>query len=281
MAYLLDSVQVINSPDVESCLRHSFWVGFTPKGWGVLPIRRLSCLYAPANCRGGVKNKRRHKHPGPLWFLGRMLVSISATLFLLQISLATPLLDGVVESWLQVADESTMEAPRYIVVLGGGGIPSDTGFMRTYYGAKHSISFPDATVIVALPADEDPETNSVGRMKDELVLRGVLETSILMETEGKNTHEQAEMIRAMLGPGAIDDPVHIVTERSHLRRSVLCFRKAGFSRVFGIGTHNTGAEADIGAGTFLRYTLWTNLQLQIRVLREMIATGVYKLRGWI
>jgi len=228
-----------------------------------------------------MKSKRRHKHAGPLRFFGRTLVRISAALFLLQLVLATPLLNGVVESWLKVADEDAMGIPEYIVVLGGGGIPSDTGLMRTYYGATHSISFPDATVIVALPADEDPETNSVGRMKDELVLRGVLETSILMETEGKNTHEQAEMIRAMLGPGAIDDPVHIVTERSHLRRSVLCFRKAGFSRVFGIGTHNTGAEADIGAGTFLRYTLWTNLQLQVRVLREMIATGMYKLRGWI
>jgi uncharacterized SAM-binding protein YcdF (DUF218 family) len=174
-----------------------------------------------------------------------------------------------------------MEAPRYIVVLGGGGIPSDTGLMRTYFGARHSIAFPDATVIVALPADEDPETSSVGRMKDELVLRGVPASSILMETEGDNTYEQAERIRAMLGPGVIDDPVHIVTEPTHLRRSILCFRKAGFSRVFGVGTRNTGAEADLGSGTFLRYTLWTNLQLQIRVLREIIATGMYKLRGWI
>jgi len=200
---------------------------------------------------------------------------------LLQIALATPLLDGVVESWLQVADAGTMDDPRYIVVLGGGGIPSDTGLMRTYYGARHSNSFPDATVIVALPADEVPETSSVGRMKDELVLRGVPESSILMETEGRNTHEQAEKIKAMLGPGVIDEPVHIVTERTHLRRSLLCFRKAGFSRVFGIGTLNTGAEAEIGAGTFLRYTLWTNLQLQIRVLREIIATGMYRLRGWV
>ena len=228
-----------------------------------------------------MKSKRLYKHQGPLWFLGRILVSISAALFLLQLALATPLFDGIVESWLQVSDPGAMEDPRYIVVLGGGGIPSDTGFMRTYYGAKHSISFPDATVIVALPADEDPKTNSVGRMKDELVLRGVPESSILMETEGRNTHEQAERVRAMLGSGVIDDPVHIVTERTHLRRSLLCFRKAGFSRVFGIGTHNTGVEADIGAGTFLRYTLWTNLQLQIRVLREMIATGMYKLSGWI
>lgn len=228
-----------------------------------------------------MKSKRCQKQPGPLRFFGRTLVRISAALFLLQIALATPLLDGIVESWLQVADAGAMDAPKYIVVLGGGGIPSDTGLMRTYYGARHSISFPDATVIVALPADEDPETSSVGRMKDELVLRDVPASSILMETQGRNTHEQAERIRAMLDPGALDDPVHIVTERPHLRRSVLCFRKAGFSRVWGIGTHNTGAEADVGAGTFLRYTLWTNLQLQIRVVREMIATGVYKLRGWI
>ena len=228
-----------------------------------------------------MKNKRRHHHSGPLRFFGRTLVRISAALFLLQIALATPLLDGVVESWLKVDDAGAMETPKYIVVLGGGGIPSDTGLMRTYYGATHSMSFPDATVIVALPADEDPKTSSVGRMKDELVLRGVPASSILMETKGRNTHEQAERIRAMLGPGASDDPIHIVTERSHLRRSVLCFRKAGFTRVFGIGTPNTGAEADVGAGTFLRYTLWTNLQLQIRVFREMIATGVYKLRGWI
>ncbi len=213
--------------------------------------------------------------------MGRVLISISATLFLLQIALATPLLDGIVESWLQVSDAGTTEDPRYIVVLGGGGIPSDTGLMRTYYGAMHSISYPDATVIVALPADEDPETSSVGRMKDELVLRGVPESSILMEAEGRNTHEQAERIRAMLGSGVIDEPLHIVTEPTHLRRSLLCFRKVGFSRVSGIGTHNTGAEADVGAGTFLRYTLWTNLQLQIRVLREMIATAMYKLRGWI
>lgn len=233
------------------------------------------------NFRNDMKSKQRHRHRGPLRLFGRTLVNISAALFLLQIAMATPLLDGVVESWLKIADGGVMETPKYIVILGGGGIPSDTGLMRTYYGAKHSISFPDATVILALPTDDDPETSSVGRMKDELVLRGVPASSIQTETKGQNTHQQVERIRAMLGPGAIDDAIHIVTERSHLRRSVLCFRKAGFSRVFGIGTPNTGAEADLGAGTFLRYTLWTNLQLQIRVLREMIATGMYKLRGWI
>ena len=228
-----------------------------------------------------MKSRRFENFPGLPGLLGRILISISAMLFLLHIALATPLLHRVVERWLEFDTAATMEAPGYIIVLGGGGIPSNTGLMRTYYGAEHSLAFPDATVIVALPADEDPETSAAGRMKNELVMRGVPAASILMETEGRNTHEQAEKIRAILGPSAIDDPVHIVTEPTHLRRSVLCFRKAGFSHVSGIGTYNTGAEADIGAGTFLRYTFWSNLQLQIRVLREMIATGIYKLRGWI
>ncbi len=228
-----------------------------------------------------MKSKQHHKHEGALWFFGHTLVRIFAVLFLLQIALATPLLDGIVESWLHVDGTGAMGSPEHIVILGGGGIPSDTGLLRTYYGAMHSISYPDASVIVALPADESPETSSVGRMKDELVMRGVPASSILMVTKGKNTHEQVERIREILGTDSIDDTIHIVTERSHLRRSILCFRKAGFTRVSGIGTYNTGAEADMGAGTFLRYTLWTNLQLQIRVLREIIATGVYKWRGWI
>jgi len=221
------------------------------------------------------------KQMGPLRVIGRTLVRLCAALFLLQVVLAIPPFDGIVESWLEVPDTGAVDAPKYIVVLGGGGIPSDSGLMRTYLGAVHSIAHPEATVIVALPADENPEVNSVGRMRDELVMRGVPPSSIRMETRGRNTHEQAVNIREMLGPAALDEPIHLVTERTHLRRSILCFRKAGFVRVSGVGTYNTGAEADIGPDAFLRYTLWTNLQLQIRVLREMIATALYKSRGWI
>jgi uncharacterized SAM-binding protein YcdF (DUF218 family) len=222
-----------------------------------------------------------YKYLVPFRFLWRTLISVSATLFLFQIALATPLLDGVVKSWLQIGNEGAIETPKYIVVLGGGGIPSSTGLMRTYYGAKHSRAFPDATVIVALPADEEPELSDVGRMRDELVLRGVPAASILMETAGRNTYEQAEGVRTLLGPEAADEAIHIITEPSHLRRSLLCFRRAGFTNVSGVGTYNAGTEADIGPDTFIRYTFWSNLQLQIRVVREVIATGVYKLRGYI
>jgi len=210
-----------------------------------------------------------------------MLLRVCAALFLLQVLLAIPPFDGIIKTWLKLPNADAVGAPKYIVVLGGGGIPSDTGLLRTYFGAAHSIAHPEAIVIVALPADENPEVNSVGRMRDELVMRGVPSASIRMETRGRNTHEQANNIREMLGPAALEETLHLVTESTHLRRSVLCFRKAGFRRVWGIGTHNTGAEADIGGGTFLRYTLWSNLQLQIRVFRELLATGLYKLKGWI
>ena len=221
------------------------------------------------------------RQSGPLRRIGRRLLHVCAALFLLQLLLAIPPFDGIVETWLEVPDAGDAGAPRYIVVLGGGGIPSDTGLMRTYFGAVHSIAHPEAAVIVSLPADENPDESSVGRMRDELVMRGVPPGSIRMETRGRNTHEQAVNIREMLGPAALDEPVHLVTERTHLRRSILCFRKAGFQRVRGVGTYNTGIEADIGGLGFFRYTLWSNLQLQIRVFRELIATGVYKLRGWI
>lgn len=228
-----------------------------------------------------MRGERLTKRPGPLRALGRTLVRLCAALFLLQVVLAIPPFHGIVEAWLEVPDTGNVVAPKYIVVLGGGGIPSDTGLMRTYFGAAHSIAHPEATVIVALPADESPEISSVGRMRDELVMRGVPPSSILMETRGRNTHEQAVEIREMLGAGALTATVHIVTDRTHLRRSVLAFRKVGFEQVSGIGTYSTGAEADIGPGAFLRYTLWSNLQLQVRILRELIAAVLYKSRGWI
>lgn len=228
-----------------------------------------------------MRTEQLAKRRGPLQVTGLMLVRVCAALFALQVVLAVPPFDGVVQGWLDMPDAGAVVDPKYIVVLGGGGVPSDTGLMRTYFGAAHSAAHPEATVIVALPADEDPEVNSVGRMRDELVMRGVPPASIVMETRGRNTHEQARNILEMLGRSALDDPIHIVTERTHLRRSILCFRKVGFAQVWGIGTYNTGAEADLGVGTFLRYTLWTNLQLQIRILREMIATALYKSRGWI
>lgn len=186
-----------------------------------------------------------------------------------------------VARWLACAAETNTVPPRIVVVLGGGGIPSESGLIRTYYAAELREKHAGLQYVVSLPSDGDPSTNSVGRMRDELVLRGVPVKSIRMEFAALNTHEQAINIAKLLGPAALTSEVRIVTSSLHLRRSLGCFRRAGFTHARGTGAVNTGAEADPGQGTLLRYAFWANLVSGVDCLREGCALLVYKVRGWI
>lgn len=185
-------------------------------------------------------------------------------------------------NWLKETPEQSIAPPDYIVVLGGGGIPSESGLMRCYSAAELYEEYPKAQYIVSLPADDDPEKSSVGRMKQELIMRGVPSTQIQMEYKGRNTHEQAVEIAKMLGEeGRLTQTTLIVSSPYHLRRALLCFKKQGFVLLRASGATSTGAEADMGAHTNLRYAFWNNLHLGIDIIREGIALQVYKLKGWI
>jgi uncharacterized SAM-binding protein YcdF (DUF218 family) len=186
-----------------------------------------------------------------------------------------------VTDWFACSEIVADLNPRYVVVMGGGGIPSGSGLIRTYYAARAGAGNRRTRFIVALPADTDPEAASVGRMKDELMLRGVPPQAILLESEGVNTHEQAENIRRMLGKAAADQSVLVVTSPSHARRAVLCFRRAGFAAVSALPAYGVGAEADLGAAVHLRYGFWGNLELESRLAREAVALLYYRVRGWI
>ena len=172
-----------------------------------------------------------------------------------------------------------MRDPDVIVVLGGGGIPSESGLMRCFYGAQTARAYPRARVIVSLPADGDPETSSVGRMRDELVMRGVERGRISLEHDARSTHEQSEAIAGLLRdqPGV---KVLLVTSEYHIRRSLLAFRKAGLN--VGTEVYDTMApEAGMGAFTSVRYYFWYNLTNSITLAREVIAMTAYRLRGWL
>lgn len=190
-------------------------------------------------------------------------------------------LPGFVGRWFGAPAREASVAPQYVVVLGGGGIPSESGLIRTYFAAELYRKHPGAVFVVSLPSEGNPETNSVGRMRDELVMRGVPATSIRMESAALNTHEQAVNVARLLGPDAQRVQVRIVTSPWHMRRAIGCFRKAGFQLVGGAATFNTGAEADPGSGTLLRYVFWANLTAGIECLRESAALLVYQLHGWI
>jgi uncharacterized SAM-binding protein YcdF (DUF218 family) len=183
--------------------------------------------------------------------------------------------------WLEMPEIAPRETPRNLVVVGGGGIPSGSTLLRTYYAAQYGKNLTGTTFIVSLPADGDPETSSVGRMRDELVLRGIPSSAIRMEYRGLNTREQAVNVQRLLGHEALDQPILIVTSGYHMRRAVSCFRKLGFTRVAGLLASDIGAEAEIGPWGWLRYGIWGHLEREIRVLRELAALATYRLEGWI
>jgi uncharacterized SAM-binding protein YcdF (DUF218 family) len=211
----------------------------------------------------------------------RSLLMLLGVLFVAQIGLAfTPWLSPL-HRWLAAPEYAVERTPAWVVVLGGGGIPSESGLIRTYYAAQIGTNLPHATFIVSLPADDDPERSSVGKMRDELVLRGIPAAAVRMEHRGRNTHEQARYIREMLPESARDEPVLLVTSPSHFRRSVLCFRREGFREIGSLAARGVGVEADLGGGVPFRYVFWSRLAAQVDAVRELCALCYYRLRGWI
>lgn len=183
--------------------------------------------------------------------------------------------------WLCAREAASNRAPDWIVVLGGGGIPSESGLMRTYAAAAYARLRTGAVIVVSLPAEGDPETNSVGRMKRELVMRGLPAERIRMEYRARDTHEQALALAAMLGTNALERPVALVSSSFHLRRALLSFRKAGFRDVIVVPTDAKPHEGDPGPGARWRYGVWENLAASILYTRELVGLAWYKLRGWI
>ena len=216
--------------------------------------------------------------------LGRCLwrgaVVTLATLFVLQISIAScPLPEWVME-WLSCKDIKPAEQPRYVVLM-GGSIPSQAGLIRAYYAAEFGRGRTGIIHIISMPANEDPSESGPDRVKDELVLRGIPASEILFESRASDTYEEAVFIRDMLGDAALAEPLLIVTSPSHMRRAFLCFRKQGFRNVTCLPAEDTFYEVDIGGWGFFRYTFWYRLGSQAGIARELVAMAVYKLRGWI
>jgi uncharacterized SAM-binding protein YcdF (DUF218 family) len=206
--------------------------------------------------------------------------------------------------------------PDFIVVMGGGGMPSESGLIRCWYAAKTANHFNRSKVIVALPGDTSDPKSSINAMKAELLLRGISPGRILVEDSGSNTRGQALNIFQLLSPShhltispfhhltispshhlTISPSLLIVTSPEHLHRAVLSFRKAGFTRVDGQAAWEHAIESDlnfygnklggrkiipdIGENLSLRYEFWTQMNYELLVLREWLALGYYKLKGWI
>ena len=197
--------------------------------------------------------------------------------------------------WLGTSKSELKWEPQSIVLLGGGGMPSQSALMRSWYVEKAATTFPKANIIIAMPGDLEDSLSTPQLMKNELEIRGIDVNKIQFENEGTNTRAQALNCQRLV---IMQSPILLVTSPEHMRRSVLCFQKAGFEKVNALPAFENAVEADlsfdddklggkkmfvpdVGENINMRYQLWNHLKYEILIAREIVALTYYKLRGWI
>lgn len=186
----------------------------------------------------------------------------------------SPLIDAMASSVPPVK-----EAPDYIVILPAGGVPGGTTLARLWEGAALARKWPKAKVVLSLATKGDPWENPIGRMAEELLLRGVPKEAILFETTAKNTFGHATgIVAAKIGDPATDRYA-LVTSRFHLYRSWRVFEAVGFAHVAGAAVDEGETVDTLGEGTALRYAFWGELIDGIILIREGVALAWYHLNG--
>ncbi|MDD2239830.1 MAG: YdcF family protein [Kiritimatiellae bacterium] len=201
--------------------------------------------------------------------------------------------------------------PTHILVMGGSGIPGESGLMRTFYGALAAAEHPEAELLVAMPRAAS-ESEASQAYLDELARRGVAPHTMRILDRGRNTREQALRLADYLGDSIGDATVLIVSNPEHIRRCAAALRKAGIRHLAVMPAHSLSIEdalpwraadleapitgsapaaaastavakwvPDVGGSMVLRYNLWAHLGYTLDVAREWTALAYYRLRGWI
>lgn len=225
----------------------------------------------------------------------RIFLMLVGAFFLLLIILAFTTAPFWGYHWLGTSKSKLKWKPQAIVLLGGGGMPSESNLIRSWFASRAAAHFEDAWLIIAMPGNENDSTSTPFLMKKELILRGVNPERILFESKGTNTRSQALSCREIISRHY---SILLVSSPEHMRRAVLSFQKAGFEKVNALPAFEDGAEADfsfdddllgedkplvpdIGQNLQVRYQVWTHLKYEIQITREMAALFYYRLRGWI
>jgi uncharacterized SAM-binding protein YcdF (DUF218 family) len=195
---------------------------------------------------------------------------------------------------LSVSDQKLESPPKYIVLMSGNGIPSESGLMRTYYASEIAKIHLNAEIIVTMPGDTSDTTSACYLMKKELIIRGIKSHRISFENIGTNTRSQAQEVRKLIkgNPSII-----IITSPEHIYRSLATFHKVGLTQATGNAAFEQPVEAsflfkddklggnnilpNIGNNTQIRYQFWSHLKYQVIVYREYTAIAFYKLKDWI
>lgn len=184
--------------------------------------------------------------------------------------------------------EARIDQPQHIVMFGGAGMPSEDNLMRLYHTAALARHF-DIPVILVHPKDSLCQTEMTRLLHQGNVY------DILYMTEGSNTRSQALSLMTSY-PELVDEQIIVVTSPEHVRRTVKCLNKVGFTNIYGKAAYPATVDFDLSLdkkqlggneivpsveSVKMRYTFFNYLKLEITCLREYCALAYYKVKGWI
>jgi len=227
----------------------------------------------------------------------RILLIAFGVLFLVFVILAFTSLPFWARYNLGKSEAFVPKNTQTILVMGGGGFPSESVLMRLWYTAELAMEFPNAKIIIATPGDTLDPKSTICLMENELINSGIQTDRIIIECEGLNTRDQALRAYGFYQKGYFSEPLVVVSSPEHIYRTVLSFEKVGFKKVSGRPAMEAMLETDlklknkklggnesipdVGNSISIRYKFWDYLKYEIIVAREYFAIAYYKVKGWI
>ena len=232
-----------------------------------------------------------------LWFttkqkVGKILVSVGLvilTLFSYRVT-ADKLLRPLERQYDTFEIKSSSAVPKIenestikIVVVLGGGHTSDpelpllsqintSPLVRLMEGIRIYKKYPGAKLLLSGGGAFDPvsEAEVMARVAREM---GVPESDIILETESKDTRDEAMFIKPIVGK----EPFVLVTTASHIPRSMALFKKLGMNPIPSPIDHSVKDGQGLSPSSFFPST--GNLRKTELAIHEYLGMTWAKLRG--
>jgi len=237
------------------------------------------------------------KRSNRVWSIIKTILILFGSIFLLLCILAFTKIPFWQYYNLGTNNSKITKPPVTIILLSGNGIPSESGLLRAYFTAQLGNTYPGANIIISMPGDLTDSLGDPELTANELLMRGISKERISFENLGLNTRQQALKLSERKTQAQLSQPITLVTAPEHMKRAVSTFRKCGFTSVSGLPTFEYSLKTDltfkdndlkgnkyvpsIGNNLQVRYQFWTQLKLEVLVMREYFGLTYYKLRGWI
>lgn len=219
--------------------------------------------------------------------LKRRLLFSSISLFLV---FGNPLLFAAVMSWWEIPNEGQDSTAQYAVILGGyadfnmgdRSIEFNEAADRLTAGLSLYQSGQIISLVLSsgMTYQEDLGPTEADISSDWLLSVGVPEKRLILETQSRNTHENALYTAARLIEGESElPPIILITSAFHMQRAQACFELQGFSVTpYPVDYKSLPHHKQWSNGILPRFQTVIDWQI---LLKEWVGILVYKTKGFI